>query len=83
MSDSDAMLVLRERIWRRFQREPVIRVNVQLTRPKLQRENVEARIVGVYKHIFQVEETGGEHRRHTLQYADVLLGSVEILGLEE
>lgn len=83
MSDSDAMPVLRERIRRRFQSDPVIRVNVRLTRPKVQLENVEARIVGVYRHIFQVEETSGEHRRHTLQYADVLLGSVEIIGLEE
>lgn len=82
MSDCDTMQGLRERIWRRFKSEPVIRVNVSLSRPKLRLENVEARIVGVYAHIFQVEEMSGEHKRHTLQYADVLLGDVEIIDLE-
>lgn len=40
------------------------------------------KIVGVYPHIFQVEEAAGSPpRRHSLQYSDVLVGHVVISEL--
>lgn len=80
MSDSYELGEIREHIRKRFETEPRVRLNVSLSRPKLRLEGVEARITGVYRHIFQIEETStGEKRLHTLQYADVLLGDIEIL----
>lgn len=83
MSDMEALPEIRERIRRRYESEPRVRLNVSLSRPKLRLEGVEARITGVYRHIFQIEETSaGETRRHTLQYADVLLGNIELCDPE-
>ncbi len=42
------------------------------------------RIVGVYKNIFQIEENvGGEARRHTLPYTDILGKQIAIRELKK
>lgn len=84
MSDIESVLQIRQRILERYQSDPKIHLNVSLKSPKLELKNVEAEITGVYRYIFQIEEeTSGEKKRHTLQYADVLLHSIEILELEQ
>ena len=72
---------IRQQISERFQKNPGITINVALKKPKLNLSGVPVRIVGVYPHIFQVEEetAAGEKKRHTLQYTDVFLHNIEIL----
>ena len=80
MSDMYNIPQIQQSILERFQSNPKIRINVNITKPKLRLQNVPATIVGVYTHIFQIEETlSGQTRRHTLQYTDVLTQNIEIL----
>ena len=80
MSELAELNRIRQQIAQRFQTNPGIVINVTLKRPKLNLSNLPVKIVGVYPHIFQVEEEApGEKKRHTLQYTDVLLHHVEIL----
>ena len=82
MSDITKIEQIRQHILERYQRDPIIRVNVCIAKPKLHISNIPARITGVYAHIFQIEETtDGQARRHTLQYTDVLTHNIEILDL--
>lgn len=84
MNDMHSLQEIKARIQQRFQTDPNIHVNISLQRPRLQLQNVEAKITGVYAHIFQIEEaSSGQCRRHTLQYADVLLHSIDILELHD
>jgi len=71
---------IRQHLLRLFQSNPHIRINVSLQKPKLSLCNVPVKIVGVYPHIFQIEETSSEGgKRYTLQYTDILLHNIEIL----
>ena len=82
MSDIYNLQQIRQRISERYRRDPNIRVNVSLRQPKLHLNDVPAKITGVYRHIFQVEETSsGQPKRHALQYADVLTHNIELLDL--
>ena len=73
---------IRQRILERYRRDPKIRINVSIAKPRLHLNDVPVEIMGVYANIFQIEEvTGGQARRHTLQYADVLTHNIEILDL--
>lgn len=83
MADIYDVQKIKQRIERRFQTNPKIRINVALTHPKLQLDNVEVTITGVFSHIFQIEENdSGQPRRHALQYSDILLHHIELLDLE-
>ena len=82
MSDVYDIQRIRQRIRERYQSNPQIRINVSITKPKLQLNYVSVKITGVYAHIFQIEETSsGQAKRHTLQYTDVLTHNIEILDL--
>lgn len=82
MSDVYNIQQIRRRILEHYQNDPKIHINVSFVRPKLHLNNVPAEIVGVYAHIFQIEETSsGQVKRHTLQYTDVLTHNIEILDL--
>ena len=73
-----------ERIKRKIQTlyhtNPVIHVDVSINRPKVLVNGQQARIVGIYPHIFQIEAEG---KRYSLQYSDVLIKSIRILELEQ
>lgn len=71
---------IRLAVQRLFERDPVIHVDVSVNRPKIRIEDQEARITGIYRNIFQIEAEG---KNYTLQYADVLMGSVKISELAE
>ena len=82
MSDIYNLQQIRQRILERYRRDPNIRVNVSLRQPRLHLNDVPMKITGVYRHIFQVEETSsGQLKRHALQYADVLTHDIELLDL--
>lgn len=54
----------------------------QIRQPKLHLRDVPVKITGVYRHIFQVEETSsGQPKHHALQYADVLTHDIELLNI--
>ncbi len=71
---------IRAKIQRIFEKNPNIRMNVNLRKPKLVLVNASAVIKGVYPHIFQIEETSnGRLRTHTLKYTDIISGQIEVL----
>lgn len=59
----------------------IIHVAVSMNRPKINKEGVQAKIVGAYPHIFQIEECSAEKQRYTFQYTDILIGQVRIAEL--
>ena len=67
-------------IERLYKTDPNIHISVSRTHPKLLVEKSTAKIVGVYKNIFQIEEcvSGKMPKRHTFQYGDILIGQVVI-----
>ena len=82
MSDIYELEQIRQRISERYRSDPDIRINVSLRQPELHLNNVPVAITGVYRHIFQIEETSsGQPKRHALQYADVLTHDIELLDI--
>lgn len=80
MNDIRDIQQVRQYLQGRLQRNPKLRVNVELSQPKIHMQDVTVTLTGVYAHIFEVEEaTSGTKKRHTLQYADVLLRHIQIL----
>ncbi len=75
---------IRNHIKKLYETNPCIHVDVTLTRPKVVLRGAEAKIIGVYRHFFQVEETsGGIVKRHSLQYTDIFMGNIRVLELPE
>lgn len=71
---------IRNSIQKLYDTHPDIRINVQMTHPKVNLKNEPVTIKGVYPHIFQIEErSSGYPKCHTLQYTDVLIKQIEIL----
>ena len=82
MSEIYELEQIRQRISERYLSDPNIHINVFLRQPRLHLNDVPVKITGVYRHIFQVEETSsGQPKRHALQYADVLTHNIELLDL--
>ena len=82
MSEIYELERIRQRISERYRSDPNIRINVSLRQPRLHLNNVPVKITGVYRHIFQVEETSsGQSKRHALQYADALTHDIELLDI--
>ncbi len=75
-----ALDAIRFRVQKRFNTNPNIHISVSLNRPKVNVSYQEARISGVYPHIFQIEAQG---KRYTLQYADILTKNIFIAELED
>ncbi len=70
---------IKTRISELYKTNPEIVMDVALSRPRLTLQNAEATITGVYPHIFQItENSSGAPKSHTLQYADILIGSIVI-----
>ena len=67
-----------------FKTNPNIHISVSKTHPKVIVDASPAKIVGVYKNIFQVEECEGGKMptRHTFQYGEVLICQVKIKELD-
>lgn len=75
---------IKREIEKLYETNPDIHIAVKRMRPKLIVESSPAKIVGVYKNIFQVEERESRKlpTRHTFQYGDVLTGQVIIEELD-
>lgn len=76
----DSMDYIKSGIEKLFKTNPNIHISVSKTHPKVIVDASPAKIVGVYKNIFQVEEceSGKMPTRHTFQYGDILIGQVVI-----
>ena len=82
MSDIYELQKIRQHISERYRTDPNIHINVSIAHPKLHLSNVPVEITGVYRNIFQVEDTSsGQPKRYALQYKDVLTHNIEILDL--
>ncbi len=65
-----------------YQTNPNIHIDVTLERPHIVMRNVEARLIGAYKHIFQIEvQIKEKTEMHSLQYGDISAGIVKIYEL--
>ena len=51
---------IRQRILERYRRDPKIRINVSIAKPRLHLNDVPVEITGVYANIFQIEETSSD-----------------------
>ena len=80
----DSMDYIKSGIEKLFKTNPNIHISVSKTHPKIIVDASPAKIVGVYKNIFKVEECEGGKMptRHTIQYGDVLIGQVKIEELD-
>lgn len=66
-----------------YESDPNIHISVSITYPKIQLENEPAKIIGVYKNVFRIEENScNMTKQHTLQYSDVYIKRVEISELK-
>ena len=67
-----------------YKANPNIHISVIKRHPKVVVNVMPAKIVGVYRNIFQVEECedGKTPKRYTHQYTDVLIGQVKIEELD-
>ncbi len=70
---------VKKKIEKLMNTDPYIHVNVTLTKPHIEREGVSVKIVGAYRHIFQVEEEkDGRTERYSVQYREVAAGIIKI-----
>lgn len=61
-----------------FKEGATIHMNVSLNHPKLNLRGVPVKIVSVFSHIFMIEEIDTK-KRFSIQYADILIGRIEVL----
>lgn len=74
---------IKDSIEKLYKTDPCIHISLRLSRPKIVVDKTPAVIVGVYRNIFQIEESSnGRPARHSFQYGDVLIGHVVIHELD-
>ena len=72
------------KIKRLYETNPDIHINFITTFPKIHLIDEPARITGVYKNVFTLEEySKGNPQKHTFQYTDVFTKQVEIIELNK
>lgn len=70
---------IRSQIRRLYETDPNIHLNVTISHPKTAVRNAPAVIKGVYRNLFLIQESDfGYPRYHSIQYAEVMIGQVEI-----
>ncbi len=68
---------IKGRIEELYKSAPDIRMDVTLSRPRLNLRDAAATITAVYPHTFQIKEAESG-KPHILQYTDILIGSIVI-----
>lgn len=75
--------IIKSRIKYLYENNPDVHINISITYPKVNMEDEPAKIIGVYKNVFRIEENScGTPKQHTLQYTDVFVNKVEIRELK-
>ncbi len=78
---SDAYI--KEKIQKQYEKDPNIHLTAILPRFPLKLVDVEAKIVGVYAHIFSVEVVNnGMERRYFFQYGEIITHNVIVEELK-
>lgn len=63
---------------------PDIHINFINSFPKIYLSDEPAKIIGVYKNVFVLEEySKGSPNKHTFQYTDILTNQLEIIELKD
>ncbi len=76
--------IIKSKIKSLYETNPSIHVNVSLNTPKISFKNKPVLLIGVYPHVFRIEDrSGGRAELHTLQYVDVLTKNIEIVELKD
>lgn len=74
--------IIKSKIKSLYETNPSIHVNVSLNTPKLNLRNKPVLLIGVYPHVFRIEDrSNGRSEQYTLQYVDVLTKNIEIMEL--
>ena len=74
---------IKMKVRRHYERNPHVRININIPSQKLEIIDAPAVITGVYTNIFSIEETAhGTPIRRSFQYSDILIGHVKIEGLD-
>lgn len=77
-----ALDTLKMNIMQLYKSNPNIHVNISVGHPKINLKGDPALIIGVYPHIFRIEEySDGTPKCHTVRYTDVLTNQIEIVEL--
>lgn len=67
-----------------YETNPEIHINYISSFPKIYLTDEPAKIVGVYKNVFVLEEyTKGHAQKHTFQYTDVFTKQLQITELDQ
>ncbi len=70
---------LREKLKSMCETAPDIHISVSFTKPRVEINSECVKLVGAYKHIFQVEQDkNGRKQRYSMQYGDIIAGIVKI-----
>ncbi len=70
---------VKERLQRLYEKDPHIHITMIMPRAKISVKNAPVVITGIYRHIFQVEQTDAPRpTRYSVQYAELLNGQVQI-----
>ncbi len=74
---------LREKLTTLYQTAPEIHIEANLARAHVELRNARVKLVGVYRHIFRVEEEkNGKIERYAFQYGDIPAEIVKIAELK-
>ncbi len=69
----------KEQLIRRMRIDPYVHICVSLAKPHVEMRGVKVKLVGMYRHIFQIEaQRDGKLERISLQYGDLVAGIVQI-----
>ncbi len=74
---------IKQKIEKLYHTNPHIHMDVYSSRPKVLLKGEPATIVGIYPHVFQIEESSsGTKKCHTLQYIDIITKNIVIYELQ-
>ena len=79
----DMLNYIKSGIKKLYETHPDVHINVRMTRPTVSLSNESVTIIGVYRHLFQIQEhSSGHERKYTIPYNDILTNQIEILELK-
>lgn len=61
-----------------YKENQTVHMDVSLPKMRINLKDDEVKIVGVYPHIFQIEQTKENGKKYILQYSDILTKSIII-----
>ena len=79
----DMLNYIKAGIKKLYETHPDVHISVSMTRPRTTVLNESVTIIGVYRHLFQIQEhSSGYERKYSIPYSEVLTNQIEILELK-